>query len=133
MLVINKDTTNNLIVTLQEKVTLTNPYYLFVFTNDIQLNTVAFIQSNTSTHTERYDKFVLTETSGAQNYYNGTVELLPLGSWTYRVYEQTSSTNLDPALAYGLLEVGQAKVVGTNETYSKYVSQDITYKVHERS
>lgn len=133
MLVINKNTNNNLIVTLQEKVTLANPYYLFVFQSDVTGEKVSFLQSNISTHTDRYDEFLITERSTNLNPSSGTIEFLPIGSWTYKVYEQSSSTNLNEAEAGTLLETGQAKVVGTNETYSTYTGQDITYKVHERN
>jgi len=133
MFVIRKNTNTNLICTLQEKVTLTSPYYLFVFTNDVTDESVTFLQSNISTHQERYDEFILTETSGTINYSSGTIELLPLGSWTYKIYEQASSTNLIEANAGNLLEIGMAKVIGTNESYSTYNGQDITYKVHERN
>jgi len=133
MLVIAKNTNTNLIVTLQEKVTLTNPYYLFVFTSDVSQEKVIFLQSNISTHTDRYDKFLITETSGTPNYSSGTIEFLPLGSWTYEIFEQASSSNLDPALTGNRLEIGQAKVIGTNETYSTYTGQTITYTVHERN
>jgi hypothetical protein len=133
MLVINKNTNNTLIVTLQEKVTLTTPYYLFVFTNDTTNEEVVFLQSNTSTHTDRYDQFLITERSTSLNASSGIIEFLPVGSWTYRIYEQASSSNLNPVNTGGLLETGQAKVIGTNETYSTYSGQDITYKVHERN
>lgn len=133
MLVINKNTNNTLIVTLQEKVTLSNPYYLFVFTNDATDISVVFLQSNTSTQKERYDQFLITERSTSLNASSGIIEFLPLGSWTYEIYEQSSSSNLNPVNAGALLETGKAKVVGTNETYSTYTGQDITYKVHERN
>lgn len=133
MLVIHKNTNNTLICTLNEKQTLTDPYYLFVFTSDVTKRTVAFIQSNISEHTDRYDEFLITETSGTPDYSSGVVEFLPLGSWSYDVYEQDNNTNFNPELATNKLETGMAKVIGTNETYSRYTGQDITYKVHERN
>lgn len=133
MLVIQKNTNNTLILTLNEKRTLTSPYYLFVFTSDVTKQTVAFIQDNISEHTDRYDEFLITETSGTPNYSSGVVEFLPLGSWSYDVYEQDNNTNFNPALATNKLETGMAKVIGTNETYKRYSGQDITYKVHERN
>jgi len=133
MLIINKNTNNYLRVTVTEKVTISSPYYLFVFTSDITKQEVVFLQSNSSIHQDRYDEFLITETSGTTNYSSGVVTFLPVGSWTYQIYEQASSTNLDPTLTGGLLESGMAKVIGTNETYSRYTGQDITYKVHERN
>ena len=133
MLVINKNTNNYLRVTLQEKVTISNPYYLFVFTSDITSRKVIFLQSNISIHQDRYDEFLITERSTNLDPSSGTIEFLPIGSWTYQIFEQASSSNLDPTLTGGLLETGMAKVTGTNETYSTYTGQDITYKVHERN
>jgi len=133
MLIINKNTTEPFRVTVTEKVSISNPYFLFVFTNDITKGQVVFLQTNISNHTQRYDEFMLTETSGTINASSGTVEFLPLGSWTYEVFEQASPTNLDPTLTGNRVESGMAKVIGTNETYSRYTGQDITYKVHERN
>jgi len=76
---------------------------------------------------------MLTETNANLNPSSGTVEFLPIGSWTYRIFEQESSTNLDPTLTGREVENGMAKVIGTNESYSTYTGQDITYKVHERN
>ena len=39
MILINKGASNTVILTLSEKTTITNPYYLFVFTSD-EKNTV---------------------------------------------------------------------------------------------
>jgi len=132
MLLINKNTNNTLIVTITEKVSISNPYFLFVFTSDATNEKVIFLQENISQHTDRYDEFVITERSTNLDYTSGIIEFLPIGSWTYEIFEQASSTNLDRTLTGARLEVGKAKVIGTNETYSKYSGQPTTYKVHER-
>lgn len=132
MLYINKNTDNTLIVTLQEKVTLTSPYYLFVFTSDVTQEKVIFLQSDISEFPERYNEFLITETSGTQIPSSGTIEFLPIGSWTYKIYEQSSSSNLIEANAGNLLETGQAKVLGTNESYDTH-QQSNTYIIHERN
>lgn len=133
MLVIQKNKQVNLFFTLKEKVTLTNPYYLFVFTSDISQQKVSFIQTNVSTHQERFDQFVIIESNTNLNPLTGVVEFLPVGSWTYKIYEQLSSSNLLESNTGNLLETGIAKVIGIHEAYNKYVGQDLTYKVYERN
>ena len=53
MLIINKNTTQTIVLTLTEKSTLTSPYYLFSFTNDITQNTVNFLAADVSTAQEQ--------------------------------------------------------------------------------
>lgn len=117
MILINKNSTSTYYFTLTENVTLTSPYFLFEFTNDFTQTPVYFIAANTSSYSYRYDSFVITETSGTNILTSGTITLSPAGQWTYRVFEQTSSTNLNPANATTLLETGIVKVVGTSDTY----------------
>jgi len=117
MLLLTKNTTATYYLTLTENVTLTSPYFLFEFTNEFSLTPVYFIAANTSSYTQRYDSFVITETSGTNILTSGTITLNPTVQYTYRVWEQTSSSNLNPANATTLLEVGILKVIGTSDTY----------------
>lgn len=128
MLIINKNTTQTIVLTLTEKSTLTSPYYLFSFTNDITQNTVNFLAADVSTAQERYNEFYVTETSGSTNYSSGTITLSPTGTWSYRVFEQSSSSNLNPLLAdnQNPVEIGQVRVIGTEVTYTGYSGQDNT-------
>ena len=131
MLIVAKNTNNTLIVTLTEKVTLTSPYYLFAFTSDVSQLTKYFISADISIHTDRYNEFLITETSGTEILTSGTITLNPTGQWTYRIYEQTSSTNLDPTLATTLLEIGIVKVTGTATTYYTNNGLDNTFYINE--
>ena len=133
MLVINKNANNTFIVTVTEKVSISSPYFLFVFQSDVTSEKVIFLQSNTSTHTDRYDEFIITERSTSLNASSGIVEMNPHGTWTYKIFEQASSSNLLEANTGALLEIGVAKVLGSQETYTTYNGQLKTYKVHERS
>ena len=130
MLLVNKNSNNTLILTLTEKATLTSPYYLFDFKSDITGNSVRFISSDLSTEQQRYNQFLITETSGTNILTSGTITLTPTGTWTYKVYEQSSSSNLNPILATTLLEIGIVKVVGTTVTNTPYSGQDNTIKVY---
>ena len=104
MLVVEKLTSKSWYLTLTEKVTISNPYFLFVFTNRTTSVETAIILTDVSTHTERYNQFDVTE---------GTTFTLDAGEYEYQVYAQTSSTNTDPSLANELVESGVLKVVFT--------------------
>lgn len=131
MLIVAKNTNNTLIVTLTEKVTLASPYYLFAFISDVSQLTKYFISADISIHTDRYNEFLITETSGTEILTSGTITLNPTGQWTYRIYEQDSSTNLDPSLATSLLEIGVVKVTGTATTYYTNNGLDNTFYINE--
>lgn len=133
MIIINKNSNNTFQLTLTENSTLSSPYYLFEFKNDITLDSVYFIAEDISTQQQRYNEFIVTETSGTQVLTSGTITLNPTGFWTYNVYEQYSSTNLNPTLSDNTnsLETGKVKVIGSSQTYSTYSGQDIIYKVDE--
>lgn len=113
MIQITKGTTNNVALTLTEKCTLTSPYYLFVFQSDETRNLYKFIAADTSTHPDRYNLFAIVETDSSPDPLAGEIELPIVGFYKYKVYEQTSSTNLDPALATGIVEVGKVQVIDT--------------------
>lgn len=104
MLVLEKLTSKSWYLTLTEKVTISNPYFLFVFTNRTTSVETAIILTDVSTHTERYNQFDVTE---------GSTFTLDAGEYEYQVYAQTSSTNTDPSLSNELVESGVLKVVFT--------------------
>ena len=118
------DTTAELILTLTEKVTISAPYYLFVFTHTVTKDTVAFIRSEAqdeSAYPARYNKFTINPSvvfAGQQP-----------GHWNYEVYEQASAVNTDPELAGEVLEYGKLILNGTVFNYDKYNSPT-TFKVY---
>ena len=113
MQIINKGQNNFLIFTLSEKVTLTNPYYLFSFKHQVLMSSVNFIASDVSGFPTRFNKFLITETTGSVNLTSGVVSLPETGFYEYAIYEQTSSSNLNLANVTGLLEIGMVKVEST--------------------
>jgi hypothetical protein len=88
MIVLTKGETKNIYFTGSESAILTDPYFLFIFTNRITQEVVKFVATNEST-TLRYDVFEL----DVDQYF----EDAETGFWTYQVYEQASSSNLNPA------------------------------------
>jgi hypothetical protein len=84
MIYIDKGQANNIVLTLTENSTLSNPYYLFVFENEYETDVepIELHLTDTSTATNRYNLFVLTEGSGTGD----DVELVK-GQYTYKIYE----------------------------------------------
>lgn len=133
MILINKNANNLITVTLQERTTLSSPTYLFKFTNDVTGSSVKFIATNTSSYTYRYDQFLITETSGSTNLTSGVITLSPNGFWSYTIYEQTSTTNLNEAEATGIVETGKVKVIGTETFPVAYDNTPKTYVAYDGS
>jgi len=134
MIIINKNSNNTFQLTLTENITLSSPNYLFEFKSDISNESVCFIASDTSAYQERYNEFTVTETSGTNILTSGTITLEPMGLWTYRVFEQTSSTNLNPSLANNTtpLEIGKVRVKGNSTVdWDFYDGDNITFDVNE--
>ena len=127
MQVVTKNSNSVLVFTLSEKVTLTNPYYLFSLKGQTEMNPINFIVEDTSDYIERYNKFLVTETSGTQTLTSGVVTLGDAGFYEYAIYEQVSSTNLEIVNTTSLLEIGLIKVVGTTGTVQAYDNQSKTY------
>ena len=134
MLQINKGETKNWYLTLSEKTTISNPTYLFSITQRQTNTTTNFIAPDISAFKERYNKFQVTE---------GTTFTVDAGEFLYKVYAQSSPTNLNPELAAelveeGLLKVNQSTSAPTTYTpslteriYGVEVPQDLYYLLLE--
>ena len=127
MLIIRKNETNNLVVTVSMNKTLPNPYYLFSFQHITSKERVSFIPQSITSNT-RYDKFRFIE-SPTVNLTAATpsVSFQYIGQYYYSIYEHTSSANTNPSLAYNKLESGRAIViVGNSQTdeclFEPYIS-----------
>jgi hypothetical protein len=121
MLQIDKAETKNWILTLTEKVTISPAYFLFSFTHRLTNTITNKILTDSSSYTERYNKFSVTE---------GTTFTLDAGEYLYKVYAQTSPSNTNPALANELVEEGLLKV---NIVYSnpEEYTPTLTEKIYE--
>jgi len=101
MIHLTKNETSTIILTLKEKQTLTTPNYLFWFKSRGTNQEVKFVVLNAadlSPHKERYNEFDIVV--------NTHFEDSPEGDWEYKIYEQTSTSNVNPDLATGLVEDG---------------------------
>jgi len=113
--------TNTIYVTLTEKQSLGNPNYLFRFKNRTTHEEVRFVRlyaTDLSPFKERYNQFSISV--------NTYFFQKDLGEWEYFIYEQISTTNTDPALAYSLLETGIMVLDEvTSPTFTEYQSNNI--------
>ena len=132
MVNINKNDNTSIFLTLAEKATLNTPYYLFVFTSDVEDKEVIFTANDLTSYTERYNEFLITETSGTNTLTSGVITLNPTGFWSYKIYEQESGTNLLVANTTGLVEQGRVKVIGDEIINPKY-SNKKTYKSYGKT
>jgi len=111
---LTKGQTQNIILTLTEKQTLTSPNYLFVFENRSTNTEVKFVKLNAadiSAYKDRFNEFSIVVNS----YFNTSLN----GQYSYSVYEQTSTTNTDPT-GLNLLESGIMELSGTTISYTEY-------------
>lgn len=119
MIIINKNSSNYVTVTLQEKTTITNPVYLFRFVCDLTGKEVVFTSTNLSTNTLRYDRFLIIEdVLNNQDLYSGVINLKDTGDYTYYIYEIASSSpqDLDYNNAIGEVERGKMTCFDSTET-----------------
>jgi hypothetical protein len=124
MIHLTKGQTNSIVLTLTEKQLLSNPNYLFVFTNRSSNLQVKFVQLNAadvSLYKDRYNEFnIVTNT-----YFGSSLN----GQYVYSIYEQTSTSNTNPA-GLNLLETGILELDGTGISYTQYSTTD-TYKIRQ--
>ena len=114
MISIVKGETKSWYLTLSEKVTIANPYFLFSLIHSQTETTTNIILTDVSTFPERYNKFIVIE---------GTTFTLYTGQYKYIVYAQTSSTNTNPNLANEEVESGILLV--NSNAQSEVFYQDI--------
>jgi hypothetical protein len=121
MLQINKAESKNWYLTLTEKTTISNPYYLFSLKHRLTAVEYNFLLTDISTYKERYNEFAITE---------GATVTLDAGEYLYRIYAQTSSVNTNPELANELVEEGLVKV-DFNPTAATQYTVELNEKIYE--
>jgi len=124
MILIKTNQENTIVITVSQNAELPNPQWLFSFTHIFSKRTVRFVLPNVSTHKSRYDEFVFVEGQGANE-----IAFPFEGQYIYNVYEQVAQIpeNLNPALAYNVVETGIATVIAmssstTNDYYEEFIS-----------
>jgi hypothetical protein len=111
---LTKGQTQNIILTLTEKQLLTSPNYLFIFENRSTNTEIKFVRLNNtdiSAYKERYNEFTIVVNS----FFNTALN----GQYTYTIYEQASTSNLNPT-GLNLLESGIMDLSGTTISFTEY-------------
>jgi len=124
MIRLTKGQTHLVILTLTEKQLLTNPNYLFVFTNRSANTEIKFVRLNNtdlSVYKDRYNEFSIVTNTNFANALNG--------QYDYQIYEQASTSNVNPA-GLNMLESGIMELVGTAFEFTEYTTTD-TYKIRQ--
>ena len=116
MVLLRKNRLNSLISTASQTAELTNPVFLFSFTNIFTKEQKSFIPRLVESNF-RYDEFEFTigpnENLTAST---PTVNFTENGQYYYSVYEQTSTTNLNPTFALNKIEEGRADLINPDQT-----------------
>lgn len=131
MLLLEKGTTNTLIVTVTEKVTIETPVFLLWLKSDVTHEETSCIVTDTSSFPERYNSFSVTETDEPDNL-EGEISLSENGFYHYEFYEQSDEENLDKANATTLLESGKMEVIKADREIIAPATEK-TYKTYKRS
>lgn len=128
-MVILNEGANEVILTLTEKVTISNPLFLFAL-NSIQTNdTIYFMANDTSQYKERYNKFTWTITN-TPDYYDGEFTLPVEGLYTYTAY-QLSTPSLTPPQNAIILEVGNCQFGYSEPSLTIYPAPTNPIKIYE--
>lgn len=121
---------NTFVVTVSEKVTITNPYYLLRIVHDQTNQEFVCLVADSSAYTDRYNRFQVLQGSSPDPL-SGEVYVTESGLFHYYIYEQTSSSNLDYTATQGLLEVGKLTFTATltsDTTYTGYPTTSTVYQ-----
>lgn len=119
MIQINKNTSNNIILTLNEELTI--PYsganFLFQFKSHSTNDTITFLSRDISTATTRYNQFLIIETGSTYtNLSSGIINMSP-GTFSYKVFanEQPTLNPTGQTVEYG---IGQCSGTTVQQSYS---------------
>lgn len=120
MIVLTKGETKNIYFTGNESALLTDPYFLFIFTNRITQEVVKFVPL--VDNYKRYDLFYL----DVDSYFANS----ETGMWTYEIYEQLNDYNTDPTglhmVENGYMYLNSA-ITFEPTTYNEQSNTFITY------
>ena len=132
MLIFYPLTQNLIVISTFEKVTITNPTYLFRFVNKETLQEVTCISSPIDTYSYNRQSFQITTKSSGANNLIGEIVLTIGDEYNYYIYAQESTTNLDYTLANELIEEGVMRYEKTITERNSYDRGTTTRKVYQR-
>lgn len=126
MLELHHGTANEkIIVTLNELITLTAPYYLFRFVHVVTKDVITMIVDSADDESDYPDRY---------NQFDVDTDVLFLdqhpGEWHYEVYEQSSAVNTDPDDATGLIESGKMILYPATDYDPDKYNESTTFKTY---
>lgn len=127
MINLYQNTATSFTLTVTERVTISTPKFLFQFKSVQEKVSYYTIIADTSSYKRRYNTFSFTE--GTDDAVNGSLTLGAGGQYEYFVYEQASTTNLDPS-GLTLVESGFMVLDRGNTTYNQHTITE-TYSTHQ--
>jgi hypothetical protein len=108
VIVIEQGEVNTFALTLTEKVTISDPFYLMVLEGKSGQETIKWLMTDVSAYPERYNKFVFEE---------GVTATIPFkGDYVYKVYQKAVANTTIPTDPDDLLEQGILRLEGTDAT-----------------
>lgn len=126
---------NTVVCTLTEKSILDQTetiYYIIEFESTQTRKKYHALLIDISAYRTRYNKFELTVlASGSALPLDSEVRFFEGGEFIYRIYEQTSATNLDPDSADNLVETGMMTYDLTFVANDTHTPDELTTKAYE--
>lgn len=116
MIALNRETQNEVYITVTEKTTITDAVYIFRLISEVSNTTKQFVSNDISTNTVRYNKFVIetVEDINSEDLDSGIVHLVLEGFYNYEVYEApTGSTASTSTVGLKMVESGKAFLNGS--------------------
>ena len=130
MIYLIQNTSNTVVLTLQEATTISSPYYVFEFISDDTDISKIFTGLDVSTNVVRYNEFVI-ELNAVEDLNNSVIDLPLKGFYTYNIYSTAVLNDLDLNNVTELVEVGKVYVDGSEQltkvTYSEGNNTKVVY------
>lgn len=124
MIYLNKSTTNPVVVTLNEKTTIINPYYLWeIIDSDTNLK-YYFTGDDFSTAPYNYNLFSFSVVDGATQGLTQGIVPAPVGKYIYNVYETPIQYDLNIQNTVGKVEIGILNILGDVPIIKTFTASD---------
>jgi hypothetical protein len=125
MIQLNKsNSSESILVTLNESSTITTGYYLFVFTHTTTkaiVNKIFALTDDISSYKTRFNEFLINTST--------TFASAKVGQYQYQVYQQTSSTNTN-VTGLTMVECGKMVLKQTESDIYTNDTQTTSYKTY---
>ena len=147
MIPINQAELNTVVATCSRNKQLTGSvYYLWTMTHKLTKQNWKFIPyllpaTGAVGYEPSYDQFQIDVDSASAQVYIATGTTTPVnlhlipGHYYVKIYEQASSTNLNPLTAFDVVYEGMANIIGTNPVYNDIEvytgNTNTTFKVYQ--